>query len=351
MVMFLTPGPIPGRRRLGYTAFDSSPGSVSEELLTKAIEEAAKRLPPGWPWYQKNKQPLQTNYSQIIAAFKITPAPAAGGELRKLAPEVLVLLCRQELLQSLRTTSSTSGGKTTAKTSSVAGSGACICSLESPASMLDAEASDVVTRKSDRQSRQGEILAQVSAIDAFIGSVLGMTPDSHPWTVLLMQVVADAIAGPVHALKAALHIQRPAELNAKVMPLIAVPGHRSFPAGHAAYAFALALILPTVVNRSEAFQDLLNLALGVADNRVVAGLHYPVDGLGGLAIALSFATWAIGLGSGSTQFLFLRTEGAVQGQVDPVYDVTVTLQRAQGLTGEEAPLWGDLLTLASYEWL
>lgn len=351
MVMFLTPGPIPGRRRLGYTAFDSSPGSVSEELLTKAIEEAAKRIPPGWPWYEKNKQQLQTDLSQILAAFTIAPAPAAGQELRKLAPEVLVLLCRQELLQSLRTSTYTSGGKTTAKTSSVAGSGALICSLESPAIMLDAEASDVVTRKADRQLRGGEILAQISAIDAFIGSVLGMTPESHPWTVLLMQVVADAIAGPVHALKAALHIQRPAELNAKVMPLIAVPGHRSFPAGHAAYVFALALILPTVVNRSEAFQDLLNLALGIADNRVVAGLHYPVDGLGGLAIAFSFATWAIGMGSGGTQFWFLRAEGTVQGQVNPAYDVTATLENAQGLKGDEAPLWRELLTLASYEWL
>ena len=88
-----------------------------------------------------------------------------------------------------------------------------------------------------------------------------------------------------------------------LLPPIATPGHASFPSGHATQAQlvfrCLSSVLasppppptpPLVVGGSLSLQEMFDragkeLAIRIARNREIAGLHYPSDSLGGQILA------------------------------------------------------------------
>ena len=66
----------------------------------------------------------------------------------------------------------------------------------------------------------------------------------------------------------------------RIQPMVATPGHSSYPAGHATQGEMLKLVLASLLglsSTSETYGQLDRLAARIAENRVVAGLHYPVD--------------------------------------------------------------------------
>jgi hypothetical protein len=70
------------------------------------------------------------------------------------------------------------------------------------------------------------------------------------------------------------------------------PGWSAYPSGHATEAFMFANIFQSLCNlndKSDIVIELQRFARVVSDNRVYAGVHYPVDGVAGrkLAAALS----------------------------------------------------------------
>jgi membrane-associated phospholipid phosphatase len=84
---------------------------------------------------------------------------------------------------------------------------------------------------------------------------------------------------------------RPSQLWPDLMPPIDVPGHASFPSGHATESWMVALtlqriilstvpvVVPDVVDVTE------RLAQRIGRNREVLGLHYPSDSAGGKLLA------------------------------------------------------------------
>ena len=84
--------------------------------------------------------------------------------------------------------------------------------------------------------------------------------------------------------KHALGCWRPCDLSAQVQPLITTPGHGSLPSGHATQAYVVAEVLRALRGwgvlhpRDEQLQ---RQAARIATNRVVAGVHFPVDSLAG----------------------------------------------------------------------
>lgn len=78
---------------------------------------------------------------------------------------------------------------------------------------------------------------------------------------------------------------RPVQRSALVMPIIATPGHGSLPSGHATIAAMTAHLLAALLNDPAAAaaaaatrENLLHrLASRIAFNRVVAGVHFPMD--------------------------------------------------------------------------
>jgi undecaprenyl-diphosphatase len=77
---------------------------------------------------------------------------------------------------------------------------------------------------------------------------------------------------------------RPFEAHPQIHPLYAVHSS-SFPAGHAATAFAGAAVLAYVVPRLAPLLFLIAALIGFS--RVYVGVHYPTDVLGGAAIGLA----------------------------------------------------------------
>jgi membrane-associated phospholipid phosphatase len=91
-------------------------------------------------------------------------------------------------------------------------------------------------------------------------------------------------------LKDVVHRTRPFVAHPEIHPLYAVHSS-SFPAGHAATAFAGATILAWAVPRAMPLFALLAVAIGFS--RVYDGVHYPGDVLGGAMLGELFALGAV----------------------------------------------------------
>ena len=89
------------------------------------------------------------------------------------------------------------------------------------------------------------------------------------------------------AIKAIVQRPRPFSIVPEADPLFGGTLGTSFPSGHAATAFAGAVILAVLVRRAIPF--LLTLAVLVAFSRIYVGVHYPLDVLGGAAIGTTVA--------------------------------------------------------------
>jgi acid phosphatase (class A) len=116
-------------------------------------------------------------------------------------------------------------------------------------------------------------------------SVLGawFTKENLPVTAAFLADVTDDV-NAVGALTKQLHARpRPSQADPRVQPCVPVPSTASYPSGHVTRAFTWAMVL------AEIFPDqrdaLLARAHRVAWGRVLAGVHFPSDLVGGRLMA------------------------------------------------------------------
>jgi membrane-associated phospholipid phosphatase len=145
-----------------------------------------------------------------------------------------------------------------------------------------------------------EALAQMTDMVGFWAGLLMFSPYSHPWTFRLARTAI--VVGEFVAMyyKRKYQRARPSQLSPALMPPIAVPGHASYPSGHATQAYLLSLLLgtvmpsvvtttlnPTTTALTGTPKDTLldRLAERVARNREVLGVHYPSDSAAGNSLA------------------------------------------------------------------
>ena len=91
--------------------------------------------------------------------------------------------------------------------------------------------------------------------------------------------------------------------------MIETPGHGSWPSGHATEAFAVAVLLEALMNAAPGagsppngslnHEQLQRLAARIATNRVVAGVHYPVDSACGRLLGTALAEFLVARATGT----------------------------------------------------
>ena len=152
---------------------------------------------------------------------------------------------------------------------------------------VTAELQQLVRLIDYRANVLSEALAQRNGIDNYFRGILSFTQSSHPCTFGLMQIALHVGEFQVMHYKYKFDRPRASQLCPWLMPPIEVPGHASYPSGHATQAHLVALILgevmpPPVVGPG---RPLRLLAHRVARNREVLGLHYPSDSRAGAKLA------------------------------------------------------------------
>jgi hypothetical protein len=144
---------------------------------------------------------------------------------------------------------------------------------------------DKQNNRAERNRRTPDILTEVSAASPQFQRVLMFSQASHPNTYLLFQAMSPIGAMIVMHYKDKFNRPRPTQLEPELRPLIDVPGHPSYPSGHATQAYLIAQTLSEVIRSHEVGCELFKIADEVAVNREWAGLHYASDSAAGKKLA------------------------------------------------------------------
>jgi hypothetical protein len=99
-------------------------------------------------------------------------------------------------------------------------------------------------------------------------------------------------------LKHAFACPRPEALSPQIQPMLATPGHASWPSGHATESYMVAALLQALLEQANQTgpkydEQLQRFAARVAVNRTVAGLHYPVDSAAGRLLGTALAEFFV----------------------------------------------------------
>jgi membrane-associated phospholipid phosphatase len=176
--------------------------------------------------------------------------------------------------------------------------GQTIVRLAQPSTaFFDAQLSRVLSWADLRVDRIPEILAQIDNQFAFVASVTGLNPDRHRNTVeLLVNAIQFTVLIEMQ-FKHGLACWRAHQYSAQVQPVITTPGHGSFPSGHSTQAFMLARLLSFMLPAGAYFdsmrEQLYRQAARIATNRVIAGVHFPIDSIAGRLLGHSIAEYII----------------------------------------------------------
>jgi hypothetical protein len=143
-----------------------------------------------------------------------------------------------------------------------------------------------------------EALAQRSGIWNYWRGILMFDGWSHPRTCDLIEVAQRTGQFQAMHYKRIFNRARPSQYSMELLPPIDVPGHASFPSGHATEANLLSLclaeVMPEVASAPAKDKDkhdiphsspLERMAQRVARNREVLGVHFPSDSAAGKLLA------------------------------------------------------------------
>ena len=158
-------------------------------------------------------------------------------------------------------------------------------SIPAPAAITQADIDRLlVLAVTERPEALGEIIQQHENFQVSWLQLLTIDANTHPCTFLLMKLAARVGEVVMIHYKRQFYRPRPSQVCPTLFPPIPVPGHGSYPAGHALIAQLTSLVLmelaPSIMHPA-----LRELARRVAFNRVIAGLHYESDNAAGVHVA------------------------------------------------------------------
>ena len=159
--------------------------------------------------------------------------------------------------------------------------------------------------------------------------------------------------------KHALACPRPIEYSAMIQPIIETPAHGSLPSGHATESYLAAGVLGALVPgfaTGDPQRALRRLAHRIATNRVVAGLHFPVDNIAGRLLGDTLASYFVGMCEG-TPWKTASFDGTKLGSAteepdadDKAANPSCTSAPAQPPYATKHPILAELWQAARREW-
>jgi len=152
---------------------------------------------------------------------------------------------------------------------------------------------DILDKAADRDDRFAEIIHQhdaEGAVSYYLGMLM-IDPARHSKTYLVIRVARRIGELVVMCLKDEFHHPRPSQISSAIVPMIDPPATPSFPSGHALQARLITRCLEEVLEPNNANgtgltgTPLRELGARIAENRVIAGVHFPRDNEAGIAVA------------------------------------------------------------------
>jgi len=171
---------------------------------------------------------------------------------------------------------------------------------------LDFALCDIVDASGEREDRFAEILHQRDAAGCitYWTGMLGIDPVKHPNTYQLIRIGRKLGEMIVMRLKAHFDTARPSQICPALVPMFDPPRTATYPAGHSLQSYLISYLLLRVMpnlpqsakpsdwkDPNNPHQGIFALARRVADNRVIAGVHFDIDCEAGFLIAKSIDLW------------------------------------------------------------
>jgi hypothetical protein len=214
----------------------------------------------------------------------------------------------------------------------------------------------------EREARAAEILTQVTPPISYFASVLNLQAGRHARTLELIDIALQFAYTVCMRFKQAFGAPRPSELSAAIQPMLEVPPHAAYPMGHANEAHVLAGLLFELAlgpkGSPRAQEYLRRVAFRIGENRVVAGLHYPVDALAGRLLGDTLTSYL--LAACGARPACLAGSRLYRSELAPaatdVYREDVaefgdsTNPPVETLVAQPHPILGDLWQAAKAEW-
>jgi membrane-associated phospholipid phosphatase len=167
---------------------------------------------------------------------------------------------------------------------------------------IDAELEELVTLIEYRPGVMSEAMAQFTNPWAYFRGILMCNSASAPATHALVETASHIGQFQAMHYKFAFNRPRPSQYSPALLPPIDVPGHASFPSGHATESLLIALCLEEVMPPAAStppavyapapppppypgISPLQQMAARIARNREVLGLHFASDSRAGRLLA------------------------------------------------------------------
>ena len=163
---------------------------------------------------------------------------------------------------------------------------------------------DIVDAAGEREDRFAECFHQQDAEGciSYWLATLGIDPAKHSNTYQLIRYARKLGEMVAMRLKESFNVPRPSQICPAIVPMFDPPRTASYPAGHSLQSYLISYFLkmampgipqsdPLPASWGETHKGIFALARRVADNRVIAGVHYDIDSEGGFLVARRMNEW------------------------------------------------------------
>lgn len=346
----------------GASGFPGYAGMVSNPMLTSAVIVGREsNLAGGAAWDLYNSQ---MGFLHSMPWLPPSPHVASDLAIERLDPVARGVLAEMELLEGLRFEEYQSSQGPSASLVFRQKPSTTLVTINGfkgkhEAAVFQKQTLLVEAYASLRMERQAEVLAQVVPQTAQWSAITGLSPDTHRYSIELLGIALRFTMMNIMRMKRAFNVKRAWLRSALIQPMILTPAYTAYPSGHATEAYFAAEFLPLLAGgreqpdcdddspggrRDTMTRQMNRLAYRIAENRVVAGLHYPIDAFAGQALGVMLARYVVWLARGrhSTPALHVGASvfdhpSQVTGDEVPGFDLLVHEQAHITPPGDKPP--------------